>query len=78
MATLRALVLEKAKKRLVIVENRAVPLPGPSQVQVKVLIAGLNGHDQKIRDLGMFLDRIGTSAVIGMMSLAKSSQLAKR
>lgn len=32
-----------------------VPQPGPSQVQIRVTVAGLNPHDQKARDTGLFI-----------------------
>lgn len=64
MATQKALLLKQAKTPLVLVGNHVIPQPSRSQVQVKVLIAGLNGHDQKVRDLGIFLARIGTPAIL--------------
>lgn len=64
MATQKALLLKAAKTPLVFTDNHPVPEPTAKQLQVKVTVAALNGHDQKVRDLGLFLGRIGVPAVL--------------
>ncbi|KAJ9659509.1 hypothetical protein H2198_003084 [Neophaeococcomyces mojaviensis] len=64
MSTQRAILLKEAKTPLVHSEAHPVPEPQAGQVQVKVTVAGLNGHDQKVRDLGIFLGRVGLPAVL--------------
>jgi NADPH:quinone reductase len=60
----KALLLRSAGVPLISVANHPIPSPNDTQVQVKVTVAGLNGHDQKIRDMGIFLGSIGTPAVL--------------
>lgn len=62
--TQKALLLREAKTPLVLVDNLPIPHPTDHQIQIKVTVAGLNGHDQKIRDLGIFLSRTGVPAVL--------------
>lgn len=62
--TQNAVLLREKLAPLVLVDNHRVPQPGASQIQVKVTVAGLNGHDQKIRDLGIFLGSVGLPAVL--------------
>jgi NADPH:quinone reductase-like Zn-dependent oxidoreductase len=49
-----ALVVNEVGKPLVRAE-RDIPTPAENQVQVKVTVAGLNPHDQKARDTGLFI-----------------------
>ncbi|KAH9213958.1 putative zinc-type alcohol dehydrogenase-like protein [Leptodontidium sp. 2 PMI_412] len=35
--------------------SRSIPQPGPNQLLVKVLVTSLNPHDQKTRDVGLFV-----------------------
>ena len=51
--TQTALEVTEIGKPVVKVDNRPVPNPGPSQLLLRVLVAGLNPHDQKVRDLGL-------------------------
>ena len=60
----KALLLREAGVPLIFVENHPVPQPEESQVLVKVAVAGLNGHDEKIRDMGIFLGRVDLPAVL--------------
>ena len=62
--TQKALLLKEARTPLVLVDNHPIPHPDDHQIQIKVTVAGLNGHDQKIRDLGIFLSRTGVPAVL--------------
>ena len=62
--TQKALLLKEARTPLVLVNNHPIPQPTDHQIQIKVTVAGLNGHDQKIRDLGIFLSRTGVPAVL--------------
>ncbi|KAH7024154.1 chaperonin 10-like protein [Ilyonectria destructans] len=50
----RALLLQEVGKPLVVGE-RSIPQPGHNQLLVKVLVAGLNPHDQRTRDVGLFV-----------------------
>ncbi|KAH8749375.1 chaperonin 10-like protein [Diaporthe sp. PMI_573] len=50
----KALLLEELGKPLV-VGDRPIPQPGKNQLLVKVLVAGLNPHDQRTRDVGLFV-----------------------
>jgi NADPH2:quinone reductase len=50
-----ALVVTEVGKPITLSKTRHVQKPGPSQVQVQVTVAGLNPHDQKGRDRGLFI-----------------------
>ncbi|KAJ5387423.1 chaperonin 10-like protein [Penicillium cosmopolitanum] len=50
----RAILLQEVGKPLV-VGSRPIPQPGKDQLLVKVLVAGLNPHDQRTRDVGLFV-----------------------
>ncbi|KAK8012258.1 alcohol dehydrogenase [Apiospora marii] len=50
----KAIVVQEVGKPVVHVTNQPIPTPGPQQVQLKVMVAGLNPHDQKGRDFGLF------------------------
>lgn len=54
--TQKAIVLPELGRPAELVEGRAVPEPGPKEVQIRVSVAGLNPHDAKIRDTGLFVD----------------------
>jgi NADPH:quinone reductase-like Zn-dependent oxidoreductase len=54
-ATQKSIVITEVGKPVSLVTNRAIPKPGPNQVQVKVAVAGLNAHDAKTRDYGLFI-----------------------
>ncbi|GAD93576.1 conserved hypothetical protein [Paecilomyces variotii No. 5] len=53
--TQRAIVLHTVGSPVVL-EERPVPEPGEGQLLVKITVAGLNPHDQKVRDYGLFFD----------------------
>ncbi|KAL3459038.1 putative alcohol dehydrogenase [Aspergillus heterothallicus] len=55
--TQKALVITEIGNPLTLITDRPVPTPGPNQVQVKVLVAGVNGHDAKSRAYGLFIKR---------------------
>lgn len=65
----RAIVATEIGKPLSLATDRAVPTPGPGQIQVKVTVAGANPHDQKARDTGLFiadhLPAVLTNDVVG-------------
>ena len=67
--TQKALLVTKMGKPVTLVEDRAVPEPGTSQVLVHVTVAGANPHDQKCRDRGLFiannLPAVLTNDVVG-------------
>ncbi|CZR68864.1 related to zinc-binding dehydrogenase [Phialocephala subalpina] len=50
----KALVLHEVGTPLVL-SDRPIPQPGQNQLLVKVLVAGLNPHDQRTRDAGLFV-----------------------
>ncbi|KAM0522571.1 hypothetical protein ACHAPE_002163 [Trichoderma viride] len=54
MAEQKALLVTGPGDRIVL-GTRHIPTPGPKEVLVKVTIAGLNPHDQLVRDLGYFI-----------------------
>ncbi|KAK8069941.1 hypothetical protein PG994_006557 [Apiospora phragmitis] len=51
----QAIVVTEVGKPAVLIDNQPIPQPGPNQVQIKVSVAGLNPHDQKMRDFGLFV-----------------------
>ncbi|KAL6244312.1 hypothetical protein RBB50_008554 [Rhinocladiella similis] len=53
--TQKALVVKELGKPVTLVDDWPVPRPGPGQAQVKVIIAGINPHDHKARDHGLFI-----------------------
>jgi NADPH:quinone reductase len=53
--TQKALIVSEIGKPVTLISDRPVPEPGTSQVQLKVAVAGLNPHDQKSRDGGLFI-----------------------
>ncbi|KAF5535517.1 zinc-type alcohol dehydrogenase [Fusarium mexicanum] len=50
----KALLLEEVGKPLTL-GHRSIPEPSENQLLVKVLVAGLNPHDQRTRDDGLFI-----------------------
>ncbi|KAL5333324.1 putative alcohol dehydrogenase [Aspergillus crustosus] len=54
--TQKALLITEIGSPLTLTTTRPIPTPGPHQVQVQVLIAGLNPHDSKSRDYGLFIN----------------------
>ncbi|KPI35921.1 Enoyl LovC [Cyphellophora attinorum] len=73
----KALVLHEIGTPLRLETNRPVPSPDQDQVLVKVHVAGLNPHDQKSRDLGLFvqnlLPAVLSNDVVGVVVEAGSS-----
>ncbi|KAK9350624.1 chaperonin 10-like protein [Lipomyces doorenjongii] len=53
----KALVVTDIGQPVVFVYDHAIPEPGPNQVQIKVTVAGLNPHDRKSRDAGLFISQ---------------------
>ena len=70
--TQRALLVTQIGGPLVLVADRPVPKPGPNQVQLQVAVAGINPHDYKARDTGLFiadsLPAILTNDVVGRVT----------
>lgn len=70
--TQKALVVTELRKPIKLVHDHAVPEPGPKQIQLKVKVAGINPHDQKARDYGLFiaenLPAILTNDVVGTVT----------
>lgn len=54
-ATQKAILVTDINKPVVLVTDFAVPDPSPTQIQLRVTVAGLNPHDQKVRDWGLFI-----------------------
>jgi len=55
MTTQTALLVKSIGAPVTSVTNWHIPQPGPKQIQVRVTVAGLNPHDQKGRDSGLFI-----------------------
>jgi NADPH2:quinone reductase len=55
MTTQRALLVKTVGAPVTSVSNWQIPQPGPKQIQVRVTVAALNPHDQKGRDIGLFI-----------------------
>ncbi|KAH8692042.1 putative alcohol dehydrogenase [Talaromyces proteolyticus] len=55
--TQKALIVSELGKPVTLVSDWPIPEPGTDQVQVKVTVAGLNPHDEKSRDWGLFILR---------------------
>lgn len=53
--TQKALIVTELGKPVTLVNDWPVPQPGPGQVQIKVIVAGINPHDHKARDDGLFV-----------------------
>ncbi|KAI1753925.1 putative alcohol dehydrogenase [Xylaria castorea] len=53
--TQKALIVSELGKPVTLASDWPIPEPGRNQVQVKVTVAGLNPHDQKARDGGLFI-----------------------
>ncbi|KAI0185451.1 putative alcohol dehydrogenase [Xylaria flabelliformis] len=70
--TQKALIVSELGKPVTLASDWPIPEPGPNQVQVKVTVAGLNPHDQKARDWGLFiadnLPAILTNDVVGKVT----------
>lgn len=70
--TQKAIVVTKLGKPVTLITDRAIPEPGPNQIQIKVTVAGINPHDQKARDWGLFiaeaLPAILTNDVVGRVT----------
>jgi NADPH2:quinone reductase len=56
--TQKALLVTEIAKPIQLVSGHAVPQPSPDQVLLKVTVAGINPHDQKARDNGLFIAEI--------------------
>ena len=67
-----ALLVTEIGKPLILDTTRAIPQPGPSQIQVRVTVAGLNPHDQRFRDTGLLiaesLPHILAADVVGIVT----------
>lgn len=55
MSKQTALLVTEVGGRVHTVSDWPIPQPGPKQVQIRVTVAGLNPHDQKVRDVGLFV-----------------------
>jgi NADPH2:quinone reductase len=55
MSTQTALIVSEVGGRVHATSDWPIPQPGPKQVQLRVTVAGLNPHDQKSRDVGLFI-----------------------
>ena len=76
-STQKALLVTAIGQPITLAHDRPVPQPGPDQVQIKVSVAGLNPHDQKARDHGLFiaehLPAILANDVVGKVSAVGSN-----
>lgn len=55
MSTQTALFVSEVGGRVEATSDWPIPQPGPGQIQIRVTVAGLNPHDQKARDAGLFI-----------------------
>ncbi|KAH7371834.1 putative zinc-type alcohol dehydrogenase-like protein [Cadophora sp. MPI-SDFR-AT-0126] len=76
----KALLLRQLGTRLVLGE-RPIPQPGQNQLLTKVLVAGLNPHDQKTRDMGLFVNKypyvLGSDLVGEVVAVGKGEHAAR-
>jgi NADPH2:quinone reductase len=74
MDTQTALVVKTIGEPIIAVPDWPIPQPGPTQIQVRITVAGLNPHDQKGRNMGLFvkdsLPAILGSDVVGIVTVA--------
>ncbi|KAF2800546.1 putative alcohol dehydrogenase [Melanomma pulvis-pyrius CBS 109.77] len=73
--TQKAVLVTEIGRPLLLISDHPVPQPGPDEVLLKVTVAGLNPHDQKVRDTGLLIgnnlpaglanDVTGTVAALG-------------
>lgn len=72
MAHQKALLVTEIGKPLVLTTSHPVPQPGPSQIQIRVSVTGINPHDQRMRDTGLLiadsLPAILTNDVVGIVT----------
>ncbi|CAG5156663.1 uncharacterized protein ALTATR162_LOCUS4460 [Alternaria atra] len=54
-STQTALIITLVGGRMKSTSSWPIPHPGPKQLQIRVTVAGLNPHDQKSRDNGLFV-----------------------
>ncbi|KAK7952891.1 alcohol dehydrogenase [Apiospora saccharicola] len=71
----KAIVVQELGKPVALISNQPIPTPGPQQVQLKVTVAGLNPHDQKGRDFGLFTQGRLPTAVLGNDAVGTVTQL---
>ncbi|KAF2470910.1 putative alcohol dehydrogenase [Lindgomyces ingoldianus] len=55
MSTQTALLVTEVGKPVTSTNTWPIPQPGPKQIQLRVTVAGLNPHDHKSRDGGLFI-----------------------
>ncbi|MCJ1448521.1 MAG: hypothetical protein MMC23_009038 [Stictis urceolatum] len=71
-ATQRAIIATKVGSPLTLTTTHPIPQPDENQVQIKVSVAGLNPHDMKARDTGLFiaqsLPAVLTNDVVGTVT----------
>ncbi|KAF2034113.1 GroES-like protein [Setomelanomma holmii] len=53
--TQKVLVVTAIGQPVTSVPNWPIPVPGPKQIQLRITVGGLNPHDQKARDIGVFI-----------------------
>ena len=53
--TQKALLVTEIGKPLVLSTTHPIPQPGPTQLQIRVTVAGFNPHDQNMRDTGLLI-----------------------
>ena len=67
----KAILQTAVGKPLTLTSDHPVPSPGAKQVLLRVTVAGINPHDQKARDYGLFtkdnLPAINTNDVVGVV-----------
>lgn len=70
--TQKALVVTELRKPVTLVHDHPIPEPTAQQIQLKVKVAGINPHDHKARDYGLFiadnLPAVLTNDVVGTVT----------
>lgn len=73
MSTQTALIVHKIGQPITKVQDWPIPHPGPKQIQIRVTVAGLNPHDSKGRELGLFikddLPAVLGSDIVGVVTI---------
>ncbi|KAH9909722.1 putative alcohol dehydrogenase [Xylariomycetidae sp. FL2044] len=75
--TQKAVILTEVGKPVTLVTDWPVPEPGANQVQLKVSVAGLNPHDHKARDWGLFVDQLGLPLVLAHDVVGRVTKLGE-
>ncbi|KIX95551.1 uncharacterized protein Z520_08671 [Fonsecaea multimorphosa CBS 102226] len=76
MSVQKAIAVVETAKPVKLIE-RPIPKPGPGEVLVKVLIAGLNPHDALVREIGYFVGKDNLPGVLAIDIVGEIVQLGE-